>query len=69
MKIDECYQELQLEQDRHQQTIGYLKEIRAAWYREHGEHFRFKDGFLNDPRPSFIRRTLRVVWPFNLFVR
>lgn len=67
MKIDECYQELQLEKDRHQQTIGMLKEICSAWYREHGEDFRFRH-FPNDPRPSFLRRTLRVVWPFRLFI-
>jgi hypothetical protein len=67
MKIDECYQELQLEKDHHQQTIGMLKDICSAWYREHGEDFLFKD-FPNDPRPNFLRRTLRVVWPFRLFI-
>ena len=67
MKIDECYQELQLEKDRHQQTLGMLREICGAWRREHGEAFQFKD-FTNDPRPSFLRRTLRVVLPFSTFV-
>jgi hypothetical protein len=67
MKIADAFQELQTEKTHHQQTKGMLKEICSAWYREHGEDFRFTN-WPNDPRPSFLRRLGRVVWPFKLWV-
>ena len=67
MRADEAFGQLQLEKDRHQQTIGMLHEICSAWYREHGEPFQFKD-LPTDARPSFVRRLGRVVWPFRLWV-
>jgi hypothetical protein len=67
MNAEEMYVELSMEKDRHLQTIGMLGEICRAWRKQFGEDFRFTN-FPNDPRPSFLRRTLRVVWPFRLFV-
>jgi len=70
MKIEECWQELQMEKSRHEQTQGMLLEVCAAWRREHGEAFRFKDPYWNnDKRPSLLKRLGRTIWPFKLVVR
>jgi hypothetical protein len=69
MKIDECWFELEMERSRHEQTKGMLREVCAAWQREHGEEFRFKDSFWNDKRPSLLKRLGRTIWPFKLVVR
>lgn len=67
MYESDAFSQLALEKDRHRQTIEMLVEIRAAWCKEFGEDFRF-NGFPNEPRPSFLRRVGRVVWPFRKWV-
>jgi len=68
MKIDECWRELELERDRHQQTLRYYRELRALYYRETGINFVPKEMAPSQVKPSFFRRFGRVVWPFRLWV-
>jgi hypothetical protein len=69
MKIEECWQELQMEKDRHQQTLRYYNQLRALYYRETGINFVPKEIDPSQVRPGFFRRFARVVWPFRLFVK
>jgi hypothetical protein len=67
MKIADAFQELQTEKAQHKQTMGMLREVSAAYYQLTGENFRFTN-WPNDPRPSFLRRLGRVVWPLKIWV-
>lgn len=69
MNIGECWQELQLERDRHEQTLRYYNQLRVLYYRETGIDFVPMEIAPSQKRPSFFRRLGRVVWPFRLWVR
>ena len=69
MKIDECWQELQFERDRHQQTLRYYNQLRALYYRETGIDFVPLEINPTQMKPTFLRRLGRTIWPFRLWVR
>ena len=68
MKIDECWQELEAERARHQQTLRYYHQVRALYYRETGINFVPKEVDPQQVKPGFFRRFGRVVWPLRLWV-
>jgi len=68
MNIGECYQELQLEKARHEQTLRYYQQLRRLYRLETGINFVPLEIDPTQVKPSFLRRVGRVVWPFRLWV-
>jgi hypothetical protein len=68
MKIDECYQELTMERERHRQTLCYYNQLRSLYYRETGINFVPTEIDPHQVKPGFFRRFGRVVWPLRLWV-
>jgi len=68
MKIEECWQELQGERARHQQTLSYYHKLRHLYYRETGINFVPEELDPSQVKPGFFRRFGRVVWPLRLWI-
>lgn len=63
----DAWDSLKREQVFHEQTKQMLSEICGAYRRAVGEFYRFP-GFEAQigPRPSWLRRQLRTIWPTKL---